>query len=100
GWRTRIVIPLCALASLVMQGILRENSFFWHQNLVPTYVLIVLSFTRCGDGWSLDRLLRIYRGQDVPDAAVAAARYGWARYACWIPISLTYASAGFSKLRL
>jgi predicted DCC family thiol-disulfide oxidoreductase YuxK len=100
GWRTRLVIPLCALCTLVMQGILREYSGFWHQNLVPVYVLTVLSFTPCGDGWSLDRLLRIARGQPVVDSEKATPLYGWARYACWVPIALTYASAGFSKLRI
>ena len=99
GWRTRVVIPLCALCTLVMQGILREYTGFWHQNLVPIYVLIALSFTPAGDGWSVDRLLRLYRGLPVPDAQRATPAYGWARYACWVPIALTYTSAGFSKLR-
>ena len=99
GWRTRIIIPLCALCTFTMNGILREYSGFWHQNLVPIYVLTVLSFTPSGDGWSIDRLRRIYRGSPVPDAERTSPLYGWARYACWIPIAVTYASAGFSKLR-
>ena len=100
GWGTRLVVPLCALSAFVLNGILREYSFFWHQNLVPIYVLMVLSFTPCGDGWSIDRLRRIYRGESVPDADTPSPLYGWARYACWVPIALTYASAGLSKLRL
>jgi predicted DCC family thiol-disulfide oxidoreductase YuxK len=99
GWHTRIVIPLSALCALVLNGILREYSGFWHQNLVPIYVLAVLSWTRCSDGWSVDRLLRIYRGQPVSDAERASPIYGWARYACWVPIALTYTAAGLSKLR-
>jgi predicted DCC family thiol-disulfide oxidoreductase YuxK len=99
GWRTRLVLPLCVVLSLVMNGILREYTGFWHQNLVPIYVLLVLSFTPCGDGWSVDRLRRIYRGEPVADADTASLLYGWARYACWVPIALTYASAGFSKIR-
>jgi predicted DCC family thiol-disulfide oxidoreductase YuxK len=99
GWRTRIVIPLCALCAFVANGILREYSAMWHQNLVPIYVLMVLSFVPCGDGWSIDRLRRIYQGRSVPDAERASPVYGWARYACWVPIALTYASAGLSKLR-
>jgi predicted DCC family thiol-disulfide oxidoreductase YuxK len=99
GWRTRVVIPLSAICVFVLNGILREYSFFWHQNLVPIYVLAVLSFTPCGDGWSLDRLLKIYQGRPVPDAERTSAVYGWARYACWVPIALTYAAAGLTKLR-
>ena len=63
GWNTRIVLPLCACGALVMNGILREFTGYWHQNLVPIYVLIVLSFTRCADGWSWDRLRRIAQGR-------------------------------------
>ena len=99
GWRTRVVIPLAAIYAFVLNGILREYSGFWHQNLVPIYVMAVLSFTPCGDGWSVDRLRNIYRGRPVPESETASARYGWARYACWVPIALTYAAAGFTKLR-
>ena len=99
GWRTRIVIPLCTLCVFVLNGILREYSGYWHQNLVPIYVLAVLSFTPCGDGWSIDRLRKIYQGRAVPDSRRTSAVYGWARYLCWVPIALTYAAAGFSKLR-
>ena len=45
---------------------------------MPIYVLAVLSFTPCGDGWSLDRLRRIARGRSVPAAEHPAAVYGWA----------------------
>jgi len=100
GLGTRIVIPLCAVSVLVFQGILREVSGFWHQNLIPDYVLIVLSFTPCADGWSIDRLRKIYQGRPVPDADKPSPVYAWARYACWVPIAITYAAAGFSKLRL
>jgi len=99
GWRTRAVIPLGAICVFVLNGVLREYSGFWHQNLVPIYVLAVLSFTPCGEGWSLDRLLKVYQGHPVPDSERTSAVYGWARYACWVPIVLTYAAGGLTKLR-
>jgi predicted DCC family thiol-disulfide oxidoreductase YuxK len=99
GCWTRLVVPLAALCAYVFNGILREFSFFWHQNLVPIYVLAVLSFTPCGDGWSLDRLRSIYKGRPVPDGERAAPIYGWSRYACWLPIALLYCWSGLSKLR-
>ena len=99
GYWTRLVVPLAVVCAYIVNGILREYSFFWHQNLVPIYVLAVLSFTRCGDGWSVDRLIRIYRGKPVPDAVRAVAIYGWARYACWVPIALLYLWSGLAKLR-
>jgi predicted DCC family thiol-disulfide oxidoreductase YuxK len=99
GWQTRIVIPLATLLSFVFNGILREYTGFWHQGLVPLYVLGILSFTPCGDGFSVDRLRRLFKGQTVQDSATASAVYGWARYVCWTAIALTYSAAGLSKLR-
>ena len=98
GWRTRVVIPLGALCHFLLLGILIDYSFFWHQNLVPLYVMIVLSFTPCGDGWSVDRLWKIYQGRAVPDADRPSPVYGWSRYACWAVIALPYVANGLSKL--
>jgi len=99
GWRTRVMIPLSAICAFVFNGILRDYTFFWHQNLIPIYVLIVLSLTPCGDGWSVDRLRKVALGQPVPDAGKTSPLYGWARYACWVAIALPYAAAGMSKIR-
>ena len=99
GCWTRLVVPLAVLGAYVINGILREFSFFWHQNLVPIYVLAVLSFTPCGDGWSVDRLRSIYKGRPVPDGERAAPIYGWSLYACWVPMALLYCWSGLSKLR-
>jgi predicted DCC family thiol-disulfide oxidoreductase YuxK len=98
GCFTRIVIPLSAVAHFVLLGILIDYSFFWHQNLVPLYLLAVLSFTPCDDGWSVDRLWKLWRGRDVPEGP--APVYGWARYICWVVIALPYAESGLSKLRI
>jgi len=98
GWRTRVVLPLGAFCYFLLLGILIDYSFFWHQNLVPLYVMIVLSFTPCGDGWSVDRLWKIYQGRAVPDADRASPVYGWSRYACWAMIALPYVANGLSKL--
>jgi predicted DCC family thiol-disulfide oxidoreductase YuxK len=99
GWRTRIVLPLGAFCHFLLLGILIDHSFFWHQNLVPLYLMVVLSFTPCGDGWSVDRLQKVYRGQPVPDADRASSVYGWARYACWVTIALPYVANGLSKFQ-
>ena len=98
GWRTRVVLPLGAFCYFLLLGVLIDYSFFWHQNLVPLYVMIVLSFTPCGDGWSVDRLWKISQGRAVPDAGRTSPVYGWARYACWAVIALPYVANGLGKL--
>jgi predicted DCC family thiol-disulfide oxidoreductase YuxK len=98
GYQTRIVIPLAAFCHFLLLGILIDHSFFWHQNLVPLYLLFVLSFTPCGDGWSVDRLRKIYQGSAVPPPDRASPVYGWARYACWVTIAWPYVANGLGKL--
>ena len=99
GCFTRVVIPLAAFCHFVLLGILIDYSFFWHQNLVLLCVILVLSFTPCGDGWSVDRLWKTYQGQGVADADRPSAVYGWARYACWAMIAWPYVANGLSKLQ-
>lgn len=99
GWHTRLVVPLGALGYLLLGGILRQYAWFYHTGLVPLYVLVVLSFTPCGDAYAYDRRRKIRQGKPVPPAYHATATYGMARYACWIVIALPYVAAGLSKLR-
>jgi predicted DCC family thiol-disulfide oxidoreductase YuxK len=99
GWKTRVVIPLAAFCAFVLNGILVDYSFFWHQNLLPIYLLAVLSCTPCGDGWSVDRLWKVYQGRPVPAADRGSPTYGWSRYACWVVIAFPYVANGLGKLR-
>lgn len=99
GVATRITIPLGALGYLLVGGILRQYSWFWHQGIMPLYLMIVLAWTPCGDAMSVDRLLKIARNRPVPPADSPASVYGWSRYACWIVIALPYVEAGLSKVR-
>ena len=99
GLGTRLVIPLGAVCFFLLLGLLQDYSFHWHQGWVPLYLIIILSFTPCGDGWSVDRLWRVIRGRPIPDSACALPVYGWARYACWVAIAVTYWETGLCKLR-
>ena len=99
GLGTRLVIPLGAACFFLLLGVLQDYSFHWHQGWIPLYLIIILSFTPCGDGWSMDRLWRVSRGQPVPDRARAAAVYGWSRFTCWVAIALSYWETGLCKLR-
>ena len=99
GQWTRVTVPLAAACYLVFGGIIRQYTHLFHQSLTALYVLAVLSLAPCGDGFSLDRLRRIWRTKPVPPSEEATAKYGWARYACWVAIAFPYLAAGLSKLR-
>ena len=98
GLWTRVVIPLAAFCEFLILGLLIDYSFFWHEGVVPMYLLVALSWMPCGDGWSVDRLRKIYQGRSVPEADRASPVYGWSRYICWVVIVPAYVLNGVSKL--
>ncbi len=99
GLFTRWTVPLAAVAYLLLASILRSYAWFYHTGLVPLYCLALLSFTPCGDAFSLDRWRRRRKGLPVQDARTPAPRYGLGRYLVWMGIALPYTMAGLSKLR-
>lgn len=99
GVRTRRVLPLAAVAYLLLGAIPRQYSSFYHQGLAALYLLAFLSLAPSGDGWSLDRLARKARGLAVPAAGRRRAVYGWPRWGCWALLAVFYFQSGASKLR-
>ena len=100
GWKTRWVLPLAAVGYLLVGGITRQYTQFYHQGLTSFYLLLVLCFSPCGDGWSVDSLLSGRRSGRRRSLFVPRARiYAWARFACWTVLALCYVVAGLSKLR-
>ena len=98
GFKTRWVLPLGALFYLILGGILRQYTWFYHTGLLPVYLLAVLSFAPCNDALSVDRWLKQRRGEPVPVADEPAPIYAWARYACWLILGVSYIQAGLSKI--
>ncbi|HEV2296154.1 MAG TPA: DCC1-like thiol-disulfide oxidoreductase family protein [Tepidisphaeraceae bacterium] len=98
GWKTRPMLIVGFMAALVLLGIVRSYSWLSHSGLLPLYVLIVLIVTRAGDGWSVDRLVKLWRNEPVAPAEKPVAHYAWARYAVWTVIAMQYVAAGLSKL--
>ncbi|HEY9647876.1 MAG TPA: DCC1-like thiol-disulfide oxidoreductase family protein [Chroococcidiopsis sp.] len=100
GWRSRLMVFLGALGGCVIGGLSRQYLFsFFHQGIVPFYMLFILSATPCGDGLSVDRLIRLYQGKPVPESDRALPIYAWSRYACWVFFALAYMASGTSKIK-
>jgi len=100
GFRTRVTLPVSAIGYLVYGGILRQYTHFFHQGLLPLYLLAALSFTPCADAWSVDRRLREKRGLPVPPLDVPTAVYGQARWAVYALMGLCYFSSGLAKVHV
>ena len=99
GLFTRWTVPAAALAYLLFASILRSYAWSYHMGLVPLYALLLLAFTPCGDGWSLDRWLAQRRGRSVVPHREPHLRYALGRYLVWMAIALPYTMAGLSKIR-
>ena len=98
GFKTRWVLPLGGFSYLLLGGILRQYTWFYHTGLLPVYLLVVLALSPCSDGLSVDRWLKQRRGQPLPRADEPRAVYGWARYGCWVILAVSYVQAGLSKI--
>ena len=99
GFQTRVVLPIASVLFLAFGGLVRSYQWYYHNGLIPWYILTALCFMPAGDGFSFDRLIRIRRGQPVPPRDAPTMRYGWARYVVWMCVALPYVEAGASKLR-
>ena len=99
GFFTRWTVPAAALAYLLFAAILRSYAWSYHMGLVPLLVLLLLSFTPCGDAFSLDRWRRQRAGLPVLPADVPTRAHGMGRYIVWMGVSIPYVMAGLSKLR-
>jgi hypothetical protein len=99
GWKTRITLPLGAILWLILAGVVRAYLRFTHNGLIPFYLIVMLCFTPCWHGLSVDRLIRLWRGERVPPANRKRAVYAWSRLAAWVVLALPYAMAGMSKIR-
>lgn len=98
GLFTRPVLVLGAILYLPLAGTFRSFTWFNHCGLVPWYCLVMLCFTRCGDGFSLDRLVRLWRNQPVARSDEPTRYYAWCRFAVWTMVVMPYVLAGMSKL--
>jgi hypothetical protein len=99
GLGTRWALSVALVCAVLLGGVLRMYTHFFHTGLLCVYLLAVLAFSPCSDAWSLAAWRRRRAGLPVAPPEEASLRYGFPRFACWAVIGLTYFAAGLSKLR-
>jgi predicted DCC family thiol-disulfide oxidoreductase YuxK len=72
-----------------------------HYDTVVVLVLGIMALSRCGDGWSADRLIRVVRrGIDLSARPLTlSGEYTWPIRMVWLVLALIYFAAGVSKVR-
>jgi hypothetical protein len=99
GLFTRVALPLAFVGALVMGGVLRLHTHFFHTGLLPLYLLGVIMLTPCADAWSLDAWRWKRAGKAVLAPEEPAMAHGWGRFTVWIVIAMSYFAAGTCKIR-
>lgn len=94
GLFTSITTKSTALLFIFYEGLVRSFGLFNHDEMIGVYILVVLAFTPCGDGFSLDRMLGTTR-QRRPGMA-----YGYPILLMRILVAWSYFSSALIKLRV
>src|SRR5678810_626631 len=93
GFLTVVSTKISLLLVVFYQGLLRSFGHFNHDEMLAIYYLAVLAFTPCGDGCSVDSVLR--RQKERPRLA-----YSYPVLLMWLLMSWTYFSSALIKLRI
>jgi hypothetical protein len=93
GLWTPLTTKTSALLVLFYQGLLRNLGHFNHDEMLGVYYLIILAFSPCGDGFSVDSILRRSR------ARLSEFAYGYPILLMRALMVWAYFSSALVKLR-
>jgi hypothetical protein len=101
GLCTRLSTGTAFLFGVYLLGLPHNFGKIHHFDAVLVFVLGVMALSRCGDGWSVDRLLRTALSTDGPVAKnpLLSGEYTWPVRTVWLILALIFFAAGASKLR-
>lgn len=69
-----------------------------HNDSIVVLTLGVMALSRCGDGWSLDGLIRSVRRGEAPQRT-ESSEYTWPVKIVWLLFALIFFGSGVSKIR-
>ena len=100
GLLTRPATAVAFVAGAYLLGLPHNFGKVNHYDALAVFVLGVLAFSRCGDAWSLDRLIRRRRDPAVPATPAPSGEYRWPVRAAWVVFAAVFFSAGYSKVTM
>lgn len=103
GLLTRISTVSSFVFGSYLLGLSYNFGSLSHSRGLVVIVLGIMAASRCGDGFSIDRLIRRARlpsrGLSVRHPHLLSGEYTWPVRAVWLMLALVFFAAGVSKLR-
>ncbi len=110
GLLTRGATAAAFIAGIYLLGLGHNFGKTGHGDAALVWTMGILALSRCGDAWSIDRLIRVARrrggggggvawpGRGPIQRPVISAEYTWPIRAVWLVLSCVFFGAGVSKL--
>jgi hypothetical protein len=98
GLFTRSSTAVAFIVGAYLLGLPHSFGKTHHSDAILLLTLCVLAFSRCGDSWSLDRMLATRRGGPT-GSRDASSEYTWPIHLVWALMAIVFFSAGVSKVR-
>ncbi len=95
GFFSRPATFLSFVIGFYLIGMTNSFSKTHHMETIVLFVFAILAFSRCGDGFSVDRLIKSRRGERISPSW----EYGWPVKLIQVLMIFFFCAAGLSKLR-
>ena len=99
GLFTRMSTAISFALGLYLFGVPASFGKIHHMEHVLIFSFLIMAFSRCGDAWSIDALIRKARAGAIQQPPAMSGEYTWPVRMIWVVIALIYFAAGVSKLR-
>jgi predicted DCC family thiol-disulfide oxidoreductase YuxK len=99
GLLTRVSTAVAFVLGLYLIGLPNNFGSAQHNDTIIILALGYMAVSRCGDGCSLDSLIRAARTSDFSDGKKASGEYAWPIRLVWVSLALIFFAAGVSKIR-
>lgn len=101
GLFTRFSNFVSFLICIYLFGIQNNFGRTHHLEIILLWAFLIMTFSRCGDSWSVDRLIKTARTGAGPGSQTPklSAEYTWPIRLMWVVMAMIYFVAGLSKMR-
>jgi predicted DCC family thiol-disulfide oxidoreductase YuxK len=101
GLLTRFSTAVSFIFGAYLFGLPNNFGRIHHLDQLVLWAFLVMAFSRCGDAWSLDALIRKARAKTAgaEKEPAPSGEYTWPVHLIWVISAVVYLEAGISKLR-